>query len=104
MNAETIKRLADKTIRSTVRATTYGNEFEKAYRALADKIALYAAIDQLQAERDALSKDAERYRWLRAGAGGGGTLEAFVALEQLDFLRSEAEFDAVIDTAMKDEK
>jgi hypothetical protein len=43
------------------------------------------------------SRDAERYRKLRAMAIKNGKLEAIVALGQFDFLVSETAFDAAVD-------
>ena len=48
-------------------------------------------------EPDPLREDAMRYRKLRSLALQGGDLEAFVALEQLDHLRTNEEFDAAVD-------
>ena len=52
-----------------------------------------AVANALQAEVDALRKDAERYRWLRDHGDSLGYLESWLPLDR-------AEWDAAIDAAM----
>jgi hypothetical protein len=57
-------------------------------------------IDALQAEVTRLRKDAARYAGLRALALDH-SLEATVAIEQLDYMNSGVRFDAAIDALMQ---
>lgn len=57
--------------------------------------------DQLRAERDALRKDAERYRWI-CSASYGAPSHPFVVIN--DFDSDKASIDAAIDAAMQGEQ
>jgi uncharacterized membrane protein len=102
MNAEKIKALADEAIRSAVRAKSrYGNEFEIADQAEADRFSLFAAIDELQSERDSLAKDAARYRYLRQDSTA---FDECVSELAGHWPRTLDEADAAIDAAIDNVK
>lgn len=45
-------------------------------------------------------KDAERYRKLRGFALNGGNLEAYVAINQLDYILDSDKFDTTVDNIL----
>ena len=61
---------------------------------------LQAEVERLRAERDAMAKDAERYRWLRSGDNDEAVLRTVKRTGEPFMLRVTA-LDAAIDAAMK---
>ena len=71
-------------------------ELRNAIHMVRDRRALLAHVDALAAERDALRKDAERYRWLRPRLSGSAFRGAGVFYSE-----GGPGIDAAIDAAME---